>query len=149
MNTNAASLALTLCLASGAMRVAAEIPEHKCPVVIDQVELNYNHAVGRSVPQLRMRFGNEASERISTVTFSLSLLDSGGYPHSYPNDLKYSEGLETGKKKVFTWDLSLDSVDIHRAGEKVIVQKVEFADTQTWTDDGSESCVFTVDFHAR
>jgi hypothetical protein len=29
------------------------------------------------------------------------------------------------------------------------VKKVEFIDATSWIDDGSESCVFTVDFHAR
>lgn len=149
MNRNAASLALALCVAWGVAPAVAENPEQKCPVVIDQVDLNYNHAGGRSAPQLRVRFGNEASKGISTVTFSLSLLGTGGDPRPYPDDLTYSDGLESGKKKVFIWELASESVDIHRAGETVVIQKIEFADATTWVDDGSQSCVFTVDFHAR
>jgi hypothetical protein len=57
--------------------------------------------------------------------------------------------LEIGKTRRFTWDLDFDSVDIHRAGETVVVQKIEFADASTWNDDGSESCSFKVDYHAK
>jgi hypothetical protein len=57
--------------------------------------------------------------------------------------------LETGKSKVFMWDLAFESVDIHRAGETVVVQRVEFADNTKWVDDDSESCMLKVDFHAK
>jgi len=50
---------------------------------------------------------------------------------------------------VFTWELASESVDIHRTGETVVVKKVEFSDTAGWIDDGSETCAFKVDFHAR
>ena len=69
--------------------------------------------------------------------------------HPYPDDLTYRDGLEAGKKKVFIWDLASESVDIHRAGETVVVKKIEFIDASDWIDDGSEACVYKVDFHAR
>jgi hypothetical protein len=118
-------------------------------VVIDQVALAYNHAGGHSIPQLRVRFGNAAGKRVTMVKFTLSLLAPGGDARLYPNDLEYADGLETGTKKVFTWALVPELVDIHRAGETVFVQKVEFADATAWVDDGSESCAFKVDFHAQ
>jgi hypothetical protein len=131
------------------MRAKAESPEHKCPVVIHSVALSYNHQDGQSRPQLRIEFGNGAGKQISNVTFSWSVLDAEGNPHPYPDDLTYQEGLETGKRKAFFWNLAPEAVDIHRSGETVVVKKVEFADTTRWIDDGSESCGFTVDFHAR
>ncbi|MGA2674054.1 MAG: hypothetical protein ABSE99_12580 [Terracidiphilus sp.] len=131
------------------MRAEAQSDAQKCPLVIDQVDLSYNHQGGQSKPQLRVRFSNDAGKQISTVTFSLSLLDSGGSPRPYPDNLKYSAGLEPTKKKVFTWDLATESVDIHRTGETVVVQEIDFADATVWKDDGSESCAFSVDFHAR
>lgn len=149
MRSNTTLLVLALCLACGTMRAEAESPERKCPVVINSVELSYSHQGGESKPQLKVAFVNFASKQVSNVTFSLSVLDADGYPRPYPDDLTYREGLETGKKKVFIWDLANESVDIHRAGETVVVTKVEFTDTTRWIDDGSESCVFTVDFHAR
>jgi hypothetical protein len=149
MRAVAALLVFALSLACGAMRAEAKSPEQKCPVVIDRVELSYNHQGGESKPQLRVEFGNFAGKQISNITFSLSVLDADGYPRPYPDDLTYREGLETGKRKVFIWDLAPETVDIHRAGETVVVKKVEFSDTTGWIDDGSESCVFTVDFHAK
>jgi hypothetical protein len=145
----ASSVGLAFCLAWGVERTAAASSEQKCSVVIDQIALDYNHAGGRSVPQLRVRFGNAAGKRVTTVKFSLSLLASGGDAHLYPYDLEYSGGLETHTKKDFTWDLVPEAVDMHRAGETVFVQKVEFADETTWVDDSSESCAFKVDFHAQ
>jgi len=99
-------------------------------------------------------FANNAGQRIMTVGFSLSVLDSSGSSLLYPEDLIYSNGLDAGKKKVFLWELEPASVDIHRAGETVVVQRVQFADTSglnslAWTDDGSESCKLTVDYHAN
>jgi len=149
MRTNTASLVLALCLACGALRAEAGGPERKCPVVIDSVELSYNHQGGPSKPQLRVEFDNHANKQISKIAFSLSVLDAGGYPHPYPGDLMYRDGLEIGKRKVFTWELASESVDIHRSGETVVVKKVEFSDTASWVDDGSETCAFKVDFHAR
>ncbi|MGA2889409.1 MAG: hypothetical protein ABSE51_15280 [Terracidiphilus sp.] len=149
MRANTASLILLLCLACSAVQANAGSPERKCPVVIDHIELSYNHQGGQSKPQLRVRFENEAGKQISAVTFRLSVLDSGGYPRPYPNELTYSDGLETGKSKVFMWDLAFESVDIHRAGETVVVQRVEFADNTKWVDDDSESCMLKVDFHAK
>jgi hypothetical protein len=149
MRPSRALLVLTLCLTCILARAEAKPRERKCPVLIDHVELGYNHRGGESKPQLRVGFGNNAGKQISTVTFSLSVLDSGGNPHPYPDSLTYGDGLETGQKKLFAWDLAFESVDIHRAGETVVVQKVEFADATGWTDDGSESCMLTIDFHAR
>jgi len=142
-------LVFTLCLAFGALKAEAESPEPKCPVVINRVELSYNHQGGVSKPQLTIEFGNHAGKQISKITFNLLMLNEGGYPHPYPDDLTYQEGLETGKRKVYNWDLAFEAVDIHRTGETVVVERVEFIDTTNWIDDGSESCVFTVDFHAR
>lgn len=144
-----ALLVMTFCLALGSMRAEARSAERKCPVVVNSVELSYNHQGGESKPQLRIEFGNLAGKKISIVTFSLSVIDAGGYARPYPDDLMYREGLDTGKKKVFLWDLEPENVDIHRTGETVVVKKVEFADTTLWTDDGSESCVFTVDYQAK
>jgi len=149
MRANTALLVLALCLACRTVRAEAESPERKCPVVINHVELSYNHQGGPSRPQLKVEFGNHAGKEISNVTFSLSVLDAGGYPHPYADDLIYRDGLESGKKRVFIWDLASESVDIHRAGETLVVKKVEFIDTTGWVDDGSESCAFKVDFHAR
>jgi hypothetical protein len=149
MRGNAALLVFTLCLAFGAPKAEAESPEPKCPVVMNHVELRYNHQGGVSKPQLTIEFDNHAGKQISRITFKLSVLDEGGYPHPYPDDLMYQEGLETGKGKVYNWDLASEAVNIHRTGETVVVEKVEFIDATSWIDDGSESCVFTVDYHAR
>jgi hypothetical protein len=149
MKLIAASFVFAICFTWGVERGAAASAEQKCPVVIDQVELAYNHAGGHSIPQLRISFGNAARKRISTVSFNLSVVGASGDEHAYPDDLKYSDGVEAGKKKVFTWDLIPQEVDIHRAGERVMVQRVEFDDAPAWVDDGSESCVFKVDFQAK
>jgi hypothetical protein len=154
MIRNSALTVLALCLACGVVRAEAQKPARKCPVVIGQIELSYNHQGGQSKPELKVSFGNDSSKQVSTVIFSLSLLDSGGYPHPYPDDLTYRDGVEAGKEKVFTWELAPESVDMHRTGEAVVVLKVEFAGTSgqypaSWTDDGSESCKLTVDYHAR
>jgi hypothetical protein len=146
---NTSMLFLALCVICSCARVEAQTPEPKCPVVIGHVELFYNHEGGQSRPQLKVGFGNSAGKSISTITFSLATLDSGGYPRPYPDSLRYDGGLETAQKKVFVWDLAAESVDIHRTGETVVVQKVEFADATGWTDDGSESCTFKVDFHGK
>jgi hypothetical protein len=149
MRAKNALMVLTFCLACSLLQAEAKSSERKCPVVIDHVELSYSHQGEPSKPQLRVGFGNIASKQITTVTFTLSVLDSGGYPHPYPDSLTYGDGLEAGQKKVFVWDLASESVDIHRAGETVVVQKVEYADATGWANDGSESCMFKVDFHAR
>jgi hypothetical protein len=145
----ASSVGLAFCLALGVGRTAAASSAQKCSVVIDQIALDYNHGGGRSIPQLRVRFVNAAGKRLTRVKFALALLASGGDAHLYPYDLEYADGLETGKTKVFTWDLVPEAVDIHRAGEAVFVQEVEFADETAWVDDGSESCAFKLDFHAQ
>ena len=149
MKANTALPVLAFYLACCVMRAEAGSAEPKCPVVIDGVELSYNHQGAPSKPQLRVEFGNFGGKHISNIRFALSLLDAGGYPHPYPDDLTYRDGLEAGKKKVFIWDLASESVDIHRAGETVVVKKIEFIDASDWIDDGSEACVYNVDFHAR
>ena len=149
MRTNFAMLIVALSLVCSATRAKSQSSGQKCPVVLDHIDLNYNHEGGKSKPQLSVEFGNATGKAITTVTFSLSVLDSAGYPHPYPEDLEYRDGLETTKQKTFTWNLAPESVDIHRAGETVLVREVEFADATGWKDDGSESCVLTVDFHPR
>jgi hypothetical protein len=152
MRANAALLLLTICFGVGEVRAKAEGPERKCPVVINGIELNYNHQGGPSRPQLTIEFENHAGKRISKVVFRLYVLGVGGYPRPYLDDLTYQaaqEVLESGKKKEFMWALTPEAVDIHRTGETVVVKKVDFSDTTDWIDDGSETCVFTVDFHAR
>jgi hypothetical protein len=149
MRINFATLIIALCLVYSTMGAKAQNSGQKCPVVLDHIELSYNHQGGQSKPQLRVEFDNAAGKGITTVTFSLSVLDPAGYPHPYPDDIVYRDGLEAGKQKTFTWSLAQESVDIHRAGETVLVQEVEFADATSWKDDGSESCVLTVDFHPR
>lgn len=144
-----AALTAAICLAWGVVQGAAQSPEAKCPVMLDHVALAYNHEGGRSVPQLKVWFENHAGKQISTVIFSLSVLDSGGYPRPYPHNLKSHASLDSGKKKESTWELTAESVDIHGTGETVAVTKIEFADASTWTDDGSESCALTVDFHPQ
>jgi hypothetical protein len=127
----------------------AQSAAHKCPIVIDQVELSYNHQGGQSKPQLTSKFVNDTKKQVLTITFSLLVLDSSEAPRPYPDDLTYSEKLDPGQKKVFTWDLSSESIDMHRTGESLILEKVEFTDDTLWRDDGSESCADTVDFHAK
>lgn len=140
---------LVLLLSSSASRIEAQKKPQICPVVVEQMILTYNHRGGQSAPQLQIRFGNATDMQIAAVTFSLSLLDSGGYPRPYPDSLSYSDGIEAGKKQSFTWTLASESVDIKRTGETIVVEKVEFENKETWKDDGSQSCVFTVDFHPR
>lgn len=116
---------------------------------MSQVQLSYNHAEASSRPQLIVKFANQSKKLVSTVKVGLYLIDADGRPRAYPDSLEYPGGLEIGKTRRFTWDLDFDSVDIHRAGETVVVQKIEFADASTWNDDGSESCSFKVDYHAK
>lgn len=149
MRTNLAMLIIALSLACGAARAGASSSEQRCPVIIDRVDLSYNHAGGESKPKLRVEFGNHTDRQILTITFSLSLLDSIGNPQPYQDDLTYQDGLESGKKKTFVWDLDRDAVDIHRTGETLVLKKVEFVGSASWIDDGSESCDLTVDFHAK
>lgn len=118
-------------------------------MVIDQVNLSYSHEGNPSVPRLEIRFTNAGSQPIARVVFQLSVLDSLGYLHDYPDDLTSRPQLDPGKKKVSNWTLQPQLVDIHRAGETVLVKKVEFAEGNPWKDDGSESCKFVVDFHAH
>ncbi len=140
---------LWIFLICGSVRVAAENAGRNCPVKIEQVQLTYNHQGGQSVPRLKVRFSNEAGKRIARVSFSLALLDPDGYPHSYPGDLDYRAGLDAGKMRASFWELRSELVDIHNAGETVVVRRVQFGDGSGWEDGGSESCKLTMDFHAR
>jgi len=145
MKLHIPSLVLAFGLTSSGMQATAL--EQQCPVSLKQISLGYNHEGGQSKPQLRVNFANQAGKEISTVTFSLSVLDSAGSPREYSDDLVYRDGLGVGKTKLFAWDLTPESIDIHRTGETVLLQKVEFSDSTVWTDDGSQSCVLTVDYH--
>lgn len=141
---------LVFCGVFGNACTAAESPAQKCPVVIDRIDLTYSHQGGQSKPELKVSFGNAGGRRVATVLFSLSLLNSSGDLQTYPEDLAYRDGLDPDKKRVFIWELAPESVDIHRAGEIVVIKKVGFDDAgSVWTDDGSETCKLTVDYHAR
>ena len=148
MRPNAASFILGLCLTCCATCVSAQT-EQKCPVSIDHIDVSFNHADGQSKPQFRASFTNKTKKRISTLTFTLSLLDSGGYPQPYQDSFVYSDGLDAGRQKLFAWDLDSASVDMHRTGQSALLDKAEFADGTDLVDDGSQSCVLTVDFHAK
>jgi hypothetical protein len=148
MRRSCALLVLTLCASWGAAR--AEAPSSgRCPVAIYQVELSYTHQGVPSKPQLKLWFGSATAKPISTVAFSLSLLDSGGYPHLYPDNPTYRDGLQAGQRKLFVWDLAPDSVDIHRTGEVVVLQEVKFKDATNWANDDTDNCLLKVDYHAR
>ena len=135
-----------VCLTASA--VAWSRPQ-SCPVSIDSLALNYNHQNGQSVPQLRAGFGNATRKRSVSIRFTLLLLDAAGSQHPYPDDLVYADGLDAGARKTFTWSLTPDAVDIHRAGQTLILEGVEFDDRTTWQDDGTESCASTVDYRAH
>jgi hypothetical protein len=140
---------LAVYLVACSVGAEAQTKGQTCPVAIEHLELSYSHAGGQSKPQLQVRFANHADRRIATATFQLSLLGEGGYPHPYPDDLIYSNGLDPHKWKFFTWDLTPEAVDIHRTGETLLLEQVKFEDDTEWKDDGSESCVLTLDYHAR
>jgi hypothetical protein len=140
---------LTLGCAAGESPLAVHAAAQVCPATIDSLALNYNHQGGQSKPQLTATFSNRAGKRIASARFELSLLDSAGYPHAYPHALTYSEGLDAGKVKTSQWALDPEFVDMHRTGEMLLLQAVEFDDATSWKDDGSESCGFGVDYHPR
>ncbi len=120
-----------------------------CPVKLDHLDLRYNHAEGKSVPQVSVGFTNESAKRVAHLTFSLSILDSGGYPRPYDENFTYSKPVEPGRHVAFLWTLNAESVDMHHTGESVSLDKIEFADGTVWTDDGSLNCTMTIDFHAK
>jgi len=124
-------------------------PADKCPISFQHIDLRYNHAGGESKPQLELIFTNQSEQRVTGFTFSLSILDAGGYPNLYSDSLSYRAGLEPDKKRISLWSLKLAAVDIHHSGETAILQKVEFVDGSTWTDSGSQECKITVDFHSQ
>jgi hypothetical protein len=143
------AIAFALCSISGGSALWAQNGHRACPVVINQVNLTYSHEGNPSVPRLEIRFTNAGPQPIARVVFQLALLDGSGYSHEYPDDLTSNAELEPRKEKVSNWTLQPQSIDIHRAGETVVVKKVSFAEGNPWSDDGSESCKFVVDFHAR
>src|SRR5471030_2123280 len=55
----------------------------KCPLKLSHLDLRYRHTGGTSRPQLDLSFTNVAENKITRITFNLSILDSGGYPHPY------------------------------------------------------------------
>jgi hypothetical protein len=143
-----AAIALALSISTGCA-LWAQNDRRPCPVVINRVNLTYSHQGNPSIPRLEVRFTNAGPQPIARVVFQLALLDNSGYSREYPDDLTSHVELEPGKEKVSNWILQSQSVDIHRAGETVVVKKVSFAEGKPWSDDGSESCKFVVDFHAR
>jgi hypothetical protein len=149
MGTRIQSLMLAVCIAGCSAEGMSQKPAQRCPIAIENLALGYNHAEGQSKPQLQLQFGNRENKRIATATFQLWLLGEGGYPHPYSEDLVYRDGLDPHKRRNFTWDLNPEAVDIHRTGESLILQAVEFDDGTTWKDDGSLSCELTVDYHPR
>lgn len=149
MRSQLTILLLGICAAGCSGIAAAQSAPQRCPIAIENLTLGYSHAGGQSKPQLQLQFGNRADRRIGTATFELWLLAEGGYPHQYPDDLVYRDGLDPHKRKNFTWDLTPEAVDIHRTGESLVLHGVEFADGTAWKDDGSESCVLTIDYHPR
>jgi hypothetical protein len=144
-----AALACVCLGVCGVLQLPAEDTRQPCPVVIEQVSLAYSHEGNPSIPRLQIRFANASTNSIAHVTFQLALLDDGGYPHDYPDDLTSHSPLEPGKRKNSAWTLRPESVDIHRSGEVLVVKRVDFADRTSWHDDGSQSCKLAVDFHAR
>ena len=149
MRSQLKSLLFAICLTGCPVGALAQKAAQRCPIAIEHLALGYSHEGGQSKPQLQLQFGNRADRRIAAATFELSLLGEGGYPHSYPEDLVYRNGLDPHKYKNFTWDLNPEAVDIHRTGESLVLQQVEFEDGTSWKDDGSESCALTVDYHPR
>jgi hypothetical protein len=149
MKTIAASLSLAFYFACSASRAEAESTDRNCPVVIDRVELSYSHQGEPSQPQIKVWFENSANKPIVAITFSLLILNSSGDSHPYPDELSYVDDIDTGEKKVFQWKLTPELVDIHRAGETVVVEEVEFASAASWKDDGLQSCALKVDYQAR
>jgi hypothetical protein len=149
MNILRSSLILFLGVGCAAGTVVAQSSIQKCAVEIGHAELSYKHQGGPSSPELRVTFSNRTSNRVTSVTFTLSTLDSGGYPRPYPNNLSFNGAVDAGKTKLYSWSLDPLNVDIHRTGEALYVDKVEFEDAPAWIDDGSESCDFKVDYHPK
>jgi len=141
--------ALGLGLTCWAIQARALKPGQVCPIAIENLELSYRHQGGQSTPQLAAMLGNRAGKRIASARFQLSLLDPDGYPHSYPEELVYGKGLDVDKRRNYFWTLASESVDMHRTGEALVLLEVVFDDQSSWKDDGSESCGYGVDYHAR
>jgi hypothetical protein len=142
-------LTLAACATGIAIPAIGQSHKQTCPVIPTFVDVNYYHQGGRSKPQLRVQMENGAGKPVASVTLTLSLLDTAGATRIYPNDFSYDKGLETGRNKLYAWNLSPDLVDMHRTGESVFIKEVTFADGNEWSDDGSESCQITLDYHAR
>jgi len=121
----------------------------KCPLKLSHLDLRYRHTGGTSRPQVDLSFTNVAENKIVRISFSLSILDSGGYPHPYEDSLVFSKGADPDKPVSHLWALNAASVDIHHTGESLEVESVEFADGSAWHGDGSSECTITVDFHPQ
>jgi hypothetical protein len=136
-------------LALSAMPAAAQKSEQVCPVAIESLDLGYGHQGGQSKPQLTAMLGNRTEKRVARARFRLSVLDPSGYANPYPQDLTFDQGLDVHMRRRHIWSLEPESVNIHRTGQSLVLLSVEFDDRTAWKDDGSESCVVTVDYHAR
>jgi hypothetical protein len=127
----------------------AERPS-KCPVSLDRLDLRYNHAGGQSIPQLKLAFACQTDKTITSMIFSLSILDSEGNPHPYTENLSYHRDVPPGnQQRSHTWTLDSSSVDMHHTGESMTLLEVQFADDTSWKDDGSQACTLLVDFHPK
>lgn len=136
-------------VAFAAMPAVAQKAEQVCPVAIESLDLGYGHQGGQSKPQLTAVLGNRTEKRVATARFRLSLLDAGGYANEYPEDLTFDRGLDVHMRRRHIWNLAPESVNIHRTGQSLVLLSVEFDDRTAWKDDGSESCVLTMDYHPR
>jgi hypothetical protein len=147
--TISSMLAVLGTLCCFALPSVAQSSNQVCPISIEHLELGYAHRGSVSSPELIAIFSNTTGSRIATARFELSQLGAGGYPHSYPNILTYQVGVNAHKRTRYAWDLDPEAVDIHRTGQSLLLLSVGFDDRTIWKDDGSESCVLTVDYHGR
>jgi hypothetical protein len=122
----------------------------RCPIGLERLDLRYNHVGGESVPQLKLAFTNRSEKTITSMLFSLSILDSAGNPHPYIENLSYRRDIPPGdQQRSHTWNLDRASIDMHHSGESVTLLETQFADGTEWKDDGSQSCTLLVDFHPK
>ena len=125
-------------------------PRPKCPISLNRLDLRYNHAGGQSIPQLKLAFTSHTDKTITSMTFSLSILDSEGNPRPYSENLSYHRNVPPGdQQRSHAWTLDSTSVDMHHSGESMTLLAVQFADDSSWKDDGSQACTLLVDFHAK
>jgi len=121
-----------------------------CPITLNRLDLRYNHAGGQSVPQLKLAFVSHTEKTVESTTFALSILDTQGNAHPYPEDLTYRHPIPPGnQQRSHTWTLDPAAIDMHHAGESLTLLQVDFADGSSWKDNGFQACTLLVDFHAR